>query len=547
MNPSIQFQMPNHRNNIIKVIGVGGGGGNAVNHMFRQGIKDVDFVICNTDAQALNASFIPTKVFLGQNLTEGLGAGSNPEVGRMAAEESMNDIIDCFGEGTKMCFITAGMGGGTGTGAAPVIARIAKELGILTVGIVTTPYFREGRKKRMVAEEGIREMRKYTDCVLMVNNDKLPMMYGNLTLSQAFAKADDILSTAAKGISEIITVSGRLNVDFADVKNALKDSDTAIMGMGMATGQNRAVEAVRMALESPLLNDNNVKGAKRVLVNITYGQRELLVEEFDQIMAYIEDEVGIDADIKIGDCFSENMDDEVNVTLIITGFESQHALGANQKITVAEIDTKPNTEPVAESKPTLEASIVSKEPNAFISNEQFTMEIISVPSEKIESPEISSEIDESPKIKNWDIPFSVNQPAEVESEIFSDTIEEENITDSKIVYNLNDQDIIEVSSNTVPVVEPVQSNLDQMISDEELKRRSDDRTRQLRKLSETVKSDSGLQETLSVPAFMRNKVTLNNTLHSSERSSSNFSLYEDELDNRPAIRSNNQFFDTKAD
>jgi cell division protein FtsZ len=257
----IKFDIPKEqRNNIIKVIGVGGGGGNAINHMYRMGIKDVDFIICNTDAQALNSSPIPTKVFLGKTLTEGLGAGSNPDIGNLAAEESREEIEQLLSKNTKMVFITAGMGGGTGTGAAPVIARIAKDLGILTIGIITTPFMREGRRKRNLAEEGINELRKNTDSVIMVNNDKLPLLFGNLSMNAAFAKADDVLCTAAKGISELITITGRMNVDFADVRNAMTDSGSALMGIGEANGQNRAIEAINAALESPLLNDANVNG-----------------------------------------------------------------------------------------------------------------------------------------------------------------------------------------------------------------------------------------------------------------------------------------------
>ena len=275
----MQFGLPKARPSIIKVIGVGGGGCNAVNYMFQQGINDVEFVICNTDAQALELSPIPLKVQLGATLTSGLGAGSKPSVGCESARESLNDIEDVLGGATKMVFITAGMGGGTGTGAAPVIAQKAREMGLLTVGIVTIPFLFEGEVRVGQALDGVEEIQKYVDALLVISNQKLREIYGDLKLSNAFSKADDVLLTATKGIAEIITLPGYINVDFADVKTVMKDSGVAVMGMGSASGEDRAIQAIRKALISPLLNNNDIRGAKNILLNITSGSDEITMGE----------------------------------------------------------------------------------------------------------------------------------------------------------------------------------------------------------------------------------------------------------------------------
>jgi cell division protein FtsZ len=281
----INFDLPPTTESIIKVIGVGGGGGNAVNYMHRMGIKDVDFVLCNTDAQALFNSPVQMKLQLGASLTEGRGAGNKPEIGRQAAIESSQQISDLLSRKTKMVFITAGMGGGTGTGAAPVIAQISKELGILTVAIVTIPFRNEGKKRIAQAIEGIENIRQHVDSLLVVNNEKILEIYGNLKVTEAFSKADDVLATAAKGIAEIITVHGYINVDFADVETVMANSGVALMGSGRATGENRAITAVKAALESPLLNNNDISGARNILLNVTYGQDEITMEEIGLIMS----------------------------------------------------------------------------------------------------------------------------------------------------------------------------------------------------------------------------------------------------------------------
>ncbi|MGJ8661757.1 MAG: cell division protein FtsZ, partial [Bacteroidota bacterium] len=285
----MEFDLPKDTTSIIKVIGVGGGGSNAVNHMYRLGIEGVDFFVCNTDRQALDISPVPFKIQLGPSLTEGRGAGSIPEIGKNAAVENIDEIKELLSNGTKMVFVTAGMGGGTGTGAAPVIAKIAKEMGILTVGIITVPFGFEGRKRRQQAEEGLQEMRESVDTLLVINNEKLREISGNLTIGNAFSQADDVLATAAKGIADVISVTGAINVDFNDVQTVMKDSGVAIMGSATSEGENRATKAVQRALNSPLLNDNEISGAKYVLLNITYGDNEVLMDEITEITDYIQD------------------------------------------------------------------------------------------------------------------------------------------------------------------------------------------------------------------------------------------------------------------
>lgn len=305
---------------IIKVIGVGGGGSNAVNHMYKEGIKDVGFVICNTDSQALVDSPIPFKIQLGKSLTEGRGAGNKPEKGRQSAIESIDDVNEILGENTKMIFITAGMGGGTGTGAAPVIAELAKEKGILTVGIVTIPFLFEGKRRVQQALEGIENLEKHVDALLIINNEKLRSMFGDLKLSEAFAQADSVLSIAAKSIAEIITVHGYVNVDFADVETVMRNSGVAIMGSASLAGEDRAIKAIKQALNSPLLNSNNIYGARNILLNIISGSEEATMMEVTEITEYVQAVVGNDVNIIWGNGYSESCNDELNVTIIATGF-----------------------------------------------------------------------------------------------------------------------------------------------------------------------------------------------------------------------------------
>jgi cell division protein FtsZ len=320
----MNFDLPVERSSIIKVLGIGGGGNNAVNHMFEKGITDVNFVICNTDHQALIKSQVPIKVQIGESLTEGRGAGSKPEIGRQAAVENLKDVMDALSGNTKMVFITTGMGGGTGTGATPVIAKACKEAGLLTIAVVTIPFKSEGKVRIRQAIDGVTELKDYVDSLLVINNEKLREIYGNQSVSTAFAKADDILTTAVKGIAEIITVTGYINVDFADVETVMKNSGVSIMGMGKAAGENRAVRAIEDALSSPLLNSNDITGAKSILINISsgIGEHEITMDELGEITDYMYDSASDDSLIIRGLSKDENLNDEISVTVIATGFES---------------------------------------------------------------------------------------------------------------------------------------------------------------------------------------------------------------------------------
>lgn len=343
----ISFDLPKNQSNVIKVIGVGGGGSNAINHMFQSGIKGVDFVICNTDSQALENSPIPNKIQLGMSLTEGLGAGANPDVGEQSAIESFDEIKTMLGTNTKMVFITAGMGGGTGTGAAPIIARMAKELDVLTVGIVTVPFQFEGKMRNEQAQIGVEKLRKEVDSLIVINNNKLREVYGNLGFKAGFAKADEVLATAAKGIAEVITHHYMQNIDLRDARTVLSESGSAIMGSATAAGANRANEAIFKALDSPLLNDNKITGAKNVLLLIISGTEEITIDEIGEINEHIQSEAGNGANIIMGVGEDESLGGEVSVTIIATGFDADqqddivnteakkiiHTLEANQTAT----------------------------------------------------------------------------------------------------------------------------------------------------------------------------------------------------------------------
>jgi cell division protein FtsZ len=319
----IQFDLPKEQSSILKVIGIGGGGSNAVNHMFSQNIEGVNFIICNTDAQAITTSKVPNKVQLGPHLTQGLGAGANPEIGREATEESLEEIKKILEVNTKMAFITAGMGGGTGTGGAPIIAKICKDLGILTVGIVTTPFAYEGKKRIAQAEEGINKLKDHVDTLLVISNDKLRHQFGNLTMKAAFAKADNVLATAAKCITDVINSTGQINVDFADVCTVMKSGGVAILGSAECEGDNRAQNAIEQALNSPLLNDNDIRGAKWILININSaeGETEFTMDEVETIQNHLLSQAGEDSDVILGLGYDNSLDKKIGITLIATGFE----------------------------------------------------------------------------------------------------------------------------------------------------------------------------------------------------------------------------------
>ena len=332
----IQFDLPKEQSSILKVIGIGGGGSNAVNHMFNQNIDGVNFIICNTDAQAITTSRVPNKVQLGPHLTQGLGAGANPEIGREATEESLEEIKKILEVNTKMAFITAGMGGGTGTGGAPIIAKICKDLGILTVGIVTTPFAYEGKKRIAQAQDGINKLKEHVDTLLVISNDKLRHQFGNLTMKAAFAKADNVLATAAKCITDVINSTGQINVDFADVCTVMKNGGVAILGSAECEGESRAQKAIEQALNSPLLNDNDIRGAKWILININSaeGESEFTMDEVETIQNYLLSQAGEDSDVILGLGYDNTLENKIGITLIATGFEHKEPFDKKEEVTI---------------------------------------------------------------------------------------------------------------------------------------------------------------------------------------------------------------------
>ncbi len=415
---SIAFDLPKNQSNVIKVIGVGGGGSNAINHMFQQGIKGVDFYICNTDAQALQNSGVPNKIQLGVNLTEGLGAGANPDIGEQSAVESFDEISQMLDTNTKMVFITAGMGGGTGTGAAPIIAKMAKDKDILTVGIVTMPFQFEGKMRLEQSQKGIEKLRSVVDSLIVINNNKLREVYGNLGFKAGFSKADEVLSTAARGIAEVITHHYTQNIDLRDAKTVLSNSGTAIMGSSIASGQNRAQDAIRKALDSPLLNDNKITGAKNVLLLIVSGAQEITIDEIGEINDHIQNEAGHGANIIMGVGEDETLEESISVTIIATGFniEQQDEI-SNTEIKKVVHALEDDSEK-KDKEPVIIAPIVElekKEPNPVVRHtldiEEVEEEITSAEKVVVEKPKPSvaprdiTLIPTSELIKNIDVVY----------------------------------------------------------------------------------------------------------------------------------------------
>ncbi len=509
----MEFDLLKDKSSIIKVIGVGGGGSNAVNHMYRQGIKGVEFVVCNTDAQALEVSPVPTKVQLGASLTEGRGAGSIPEVGRNAAIETIEDIRKVLLENTRMVFITAGMGGGTGTGAAPIIAQAAKEMGILTVGIVTIPFDFEGKKRKQQADEGIEALKNSVDTILIIRNEKLREMFGNLKLSAAFSNADDILTTAAKGIAEIITVTGYINVDFEDVKTAVQNSGNAIMGSSTAEGENRAIVAVEKALSSPLLNDDNIKGARYILMNIASGDLEVTMDEIGEITDYIQDQAGLTADIIWGNCHDETLGDKISVTIIATGFKTREEQGQEKEkisrgqktVRVLGVD-----EPSDEVKP--QAKKTTKEP------ELFEPVLIKKEEEKVQ-PEPDRTFE-----------FNVGAAAREKSEDINAGADKSSSSgqeaSSPVIYDLHEHTLDE--------------------QEEDQFRKTRDRIARLKSLSYRLNSATNLADMEKEPAYKRRNVKLANVPHSSESTVSRYTLASED-EKKTEIRPNNSFLHDNVD
>lgn len=520
----MQFELPQEENSIIKVIGVGGGGSNAVNHMYRLGIKGVDFIICNTDKQALDKSPVPYKIQLGAQSTKGLGAGSIPDVGRDAALESIDEIKGFLTPNTQMVFITAGLGGGTGTGAAPVIASVAKELGILTVGIVTIPFTFEGKKRRAQAEAGLEEMKKYVDTLLVIGNDKLREIYGNLKMSEAFEHADDVLTGAAKSIAEIISLHMHINVDFNDVKTVMKDSGVAIMGSAVASGEKRAIKAVEQALNSPLLNDNDISGARHVLLNIMSGTDDIDMDEFGEITDFIQEAAGGTAELITGYGTDASLGDNVSVTIIATGFKSKQTTGFEamsfKDRKVVNLDEKVIETPVAEVVQTTIIDEIQKvEPFVFIKEEtqETTKEI-----------NIISAIEETQNDTDYTVTSSIEETKTVITEFtFNDVVSEE----TKTVSNQITEE---------PTFEQ------DVVSREEQIKLAQERIRKLKEITLKMKSPEGLAALEKQTAFERKNISLEQKTPSTESSVSRFTLGESD-DKKIEIRPNNSFLHDNVD
>jgi cell division protein FtsZ len=515
----MQFELPQSENSIIKVIGVGGGGSNAVNHMFRLGIKGVDFIICNTDKQALEKSPVPNKVQLGIQSTKGLGAGSIPDVGRDAALESIDEIKAFLSSNTQMVFITAGLGGGTGTGAAPVIASIARELGILTVGIVTIPFTFEGKKRRAQAEAGLEEMKKYVDTLLVIGNDKLREIYGNLKMSEAFEHADNVLTGAAKSIAEIISLHMHINVDFNDVKTVMKDSGVAIMGSAIAGGERRAITAVENALNSPLLNDNDISGARHVLLNIMSGSDDIDMDEFGEITDYLQEAAGGTAELITGYGTDPSLGDNVSVTIIATGFKSKQSTGFEPPVfrerKIINLDEKP----VVQQEEPKQTNIIDE----IQENEPFLV---------VKEP------------VSHDEPKAVELPASVAS---IDDADFENETNLPVEFTFNEisdgEPAASLSEANQAEIENIQN---ETVTREEQIRLAQERIRKLKDITLKMKSPEGLAALEKQTAFERKNIVLENKTPSTESSVSRYTLSEGE-DKKIEIRPNNSFLHDNVD
>lgn len=598
----MKFDLPKDQSSIIKVIGVGGGGSNAVNHMFQQGIKGVDFIVCNTDHQALDISPVPVKVQLGASLTEGRGAGSIPDVGMNAAIENLDEIKEILANSTKMVFVTAGMGGGTGTGAAPVIAKLAKEMGILTVGIVTVPFMFEGRKRRTQAEDGIERMRNAVDTLLIINNDKLREMYGNLTLANAFSNADDVLSTAAKGIADVISVTGQINVDFNDVSTVMRDSGVAIMGSAQAEGENRAHTAVSKALSSPLLNDNDIKGAKYVLLNITYGDKEVLMDEIMEITDYIQDEAGSTADVIWGHAKDEELGEQLSVTIIATGFNISPDTGLPQKqpekvrmnledeqptmitapiqspvqgnvTTQKESPTAEANEPyvIKREETELKAPVETSEPfiksqeveeevveptQNFVEPTSEVNEVVNELNEEVENPVVAEEQNDNIV---WDFGTTTSTENVSEEAVAPDTpiTPEAPVNDGKVRYFLEDDiddtitnEFTESVSDSAVKPELTNEKTQDLPSVEDNIELAKQRIERIRQNSQKLKTVSGLTEMENEPAYRRRQIRLDDVPHSSESNVSRFTLgdiKDEDGNNRTGLSDNNSFLHDNVD
>ncbi len=496
---TMEFNIPNEQSSIIKIIGVGGGGSNAVSHMFEKGIRGVNYIICNTDQQALDISTVPNKIQLGPESTQGLGAGSEPEVGEQATVESTTDIQELLKQNTKMVFITAGMGGGTGTGGAPIIAKIARDLDILTVGIVTTPFSFEGRRKLLQADEGIQKLKENVDALIVVSNDKISEVFGDLGNDEAFSRANDVLLNGAKSISEIITVSGTINVDFADVKFVMKNSGIAIMGTGVAEGEERALRAVQTALDSPLLDDNNITGAQNILINISSGENQATIKEIRAISSFVQDAAGNETDIIFGTCNDETLGDKISITLIATGFEKRIIANNSEEKEIVPLE-----------------SFVEKK-------DESELEIIEV--EQAEQEEFNF---------GFEVTTKIVEESNDDEEMF--------LTEKKIEQA---EQTPGLSFYTTPVEEVMQ---EEKVEEKDVQKEAYLKHKQ-RMHDLSYKWNSKQKDMEDIPAYKRRGVNLHDVNESSNNNNSKYTLDSFDVDGeqRPEIRKHNKFLDDNVD
>jgi cell division protein FtsZ len=595
----IHFDLPKEKSSIIKVIGVGGGGSNAVNHMFAQHIEGVNFIICNTDAQAIAQSRVPNKIQLGPHLTQGLGAGANPDIGRQACEESLEEIKRILEVNTKMAFITAGMGGGTGTGGAPIISKICKELGILTVGIVTTPFSYEGKKRQQQSEEGIKNMKQYVDTLLVISNDKLRHQFGNLKMKEAFGRADNVLATAAKCITDVINSTGQINVDFADVCTVMRNGGVAILGSAAVGGENRAQHAIEHALASPLLNDNDIRGAKWILINInsSEGEHEYTMDEVEVIQNYLISQAGEGTDVILGMGYDNNLGDKIGITLIATGFEHKDPFKktTNKKqqkkdekvvFTLTDPEKEKTEKPaVKEEKPVeivkveepvlkaeLAPKLVEMDVEPPVADVIFTNEVVgkNTVDNKVDKNSESGMFEWIDSRQKNNSPTSaasggyLAKPSNIYAEPGSDESipehspvkepildttanpikEEDPSFDMQLVF----RDDIPAADEPVahqPLI-PVSSNFaeEPALQDEaeEQKRRAAERIQKLRNLSFNINAADPNNEFETVPAYIRRNLELYNTINNVENFYSNYEVKADE-NNNAQISTLNTFLD----
>ena len=584
----MHFNLPQSSNSPIKVIGVGGGGSNAVNTMFEQGINGVDFIVCNTDAQALDISPVPRKIQLGATLTGGQGAGSLPEVGKNAAIESLDELTNLLGTDTSMVFITAGMGGGTGTGAAPVIAQACRERGILTVGIVTIPFQFEGRRRNTQASEGLDAMREAVDTLLIIRNDKLRELFGNQTIRSAFANADQVLCTAAKGIAEVITLTGEINVDMNDVNTVMRNSGRAIMGSGSASGQGRAVKAVGEALESPLLNDSDITGANFVLLNITFGTEEILMDEIMEITDHIQASAGQTAEVIWGYGTDPNLGEDLCVTVIATGFEGKNldqtqAVSSPKKHYLGKEDTVENNVPPVVPTPAPEDSepfLVqpdSSEPHADLASDNLKWDLQApqkelfpsaeeAPLAEVPTPEAQADL---PQASLTHEESTALEGQELDSTAMSNDTMDTGTDEGFVIYNLDEvpepEDLTPDTPSDAAPAEATSTESDWTTDEEDatpqpqpsvqpsreaFAERQRQITRNLAEFKSKLNLPGRIADLENEPAYKRRNVSIEDTPHSSESSMSRFSLNEEvdaEGNRRTELRDDNSFLHDNVD